>query len=80
MKTLLSTVLLAFVLGGCANYLSDYRTVYRIETTTGERYYSDDEPDLNESAGVYEIEDLDGNSYRIEKDRIYKVEKFKHRK
>lgn len=80
MKTLFPAIFFTLLLGGCANYFSDYRSVYRIETTTGERYYSDDEPDLNENASVYEIEDLDGNNYRIAKDGIYKIEKFKHRK
>ncbi len=76
----LSAILFTVLLGGCSNYFSNYRTVYRIETTTGERYYSDDEPDLNDSQGVYYLEDLDGNTYRIEKAQMYKIEKFKHRK
>lgn len=80
MKTLLSTLTLTFLLAGCTNYFSDFRTVYRIETTSGERYYSDDEPSLNKRQGVYEIEDLDGNEYEIKQELIYKVDKFKHKK
>lgn len=79
-KKFLSILLPLLFLGGCANYFSEYRTVYRIETTDGQRYYSNSQPDLNKSAGIYEIEDLDGNEYRIKQDLIYKVEKYKHKK
>lgn len=79
-KPLISALFATLLLSGCSNYFSDYNTVYRIETTDGQRYYSDSKPDLNESAGIYEIEDLDGNDYRIKKDLIYKIEKYKHRK
>ncbi len=68
------------LLTGCSNYLSKYRTNYRIETTDGHRYYSESEPKLNKSAGIYEIEDLDGNEYQVKQDLIYKVEKYKHKK
>ncbi len=80
MKRLLTVLLSLAFLGGCSNYFSDYRTVYRIETTTGERYYSDSEPDLDSSNNRYEIEDLDGNTYQFDKGRIHKIEKFKHKK
>lgn len=70
--------LILIVLAGCSNF-SKYRTVYRIETTSGERYYSDNKPDLVGDE-YYQIEDLDGNDYRLKKDAIYKVEKYKHRK
>ncbi|MBS9778173.1 MAG: DUF903 domain-containing protein [Gammaproteobacteria bacterium] len=79
-KTLVSIFLISSALSGCTNYFSDYNTVYRIETTDGQRYYSDSKPDLNESQGIYEIEDLDNNEYRIKKELIYKIEKYKHRK
>ncbi len=67
-------------LSGCSNYFSNYKTVYRIETTNGQRYYSNSKPDLNEAQGIYEVEDLDGNDYRFKKDLIYKIEKYKHKK
>lgn len=70
----------AFLLGGCSSYFGDYQTVYRIETTNGERYYSEDEPRLNKKQESYEIEDLDGNRYTIRQTLLYKVEKFKHKK
>lgn len=81
MKKSVITLLFALsLISGCSNYFSNYNTVYRIETTNGERFYSDSKPDLNKSAGVYEIEDLDGNEYRVKKELIYKIEKYKHRK
>lgn len=80
MKNVLSLVLLTAFLGGCSNYFSNYRTVYRIETTSGERYYSDSEPDFDKKNNTYSIEDLDGNEYQLDKARVYQVEKFKHRK
>ncbi len=79
-KLYLPALLSLLLLGGCTNYFSKYQTNYRIVTTTGQHYYSASEPDLNESAGVYEIEDLDGNEYRVKQDLIYKVEKYKHKK
>lgn len=80
MKPLLYILFASSLLGGCtSNYFSNYETVYRIETTGGERYYSESKPDLNNN-GYYEIEDLDGNDYQIKKELIYKVEKYKHRK
>lgn len=78
-KKQLIPLLLIGLLSGCSNF-SDYRTVYRIETTGGERYYSESQPDLDKSTGVYEIEDLDGNRYQLKQDLIYKIEKYKHRK
>ncbi len=80
MKFVLSALLITGLLSGCSNYFSNYRTVYRIETTDGDRYYSESEPDLNAAAGLYEITDLDGNEYKIPQDAIYQVEKYKHRK
>lgn len=80
MKKLILTIFITFLLTSCTNYFSDYRTVYRIESTTGDRYYSNTQPNFNESVGTYKIEDLDGNAYHLDKDRIYKIEKFKHRK
>ncbi len=79
-KIYLSALLSFLLLGGCTNYFSKYQTVYRIETTDGHRYYSNSKPDLDKSAGVYEIEDLDGNEYRVKENLIYKVEKYKHKK
>lgn len=79
MKPFFYALLAGTLLSGCSNYFSNYETVYRIETSNGERYYSDSKPDLN-NAGYYEIEDLDGNEYQIKKNLIYKVEKYKHRK
>lgn len=78
MKQLL--IIATLLLNGCANYFSDYRTVYRIETTNGQRYYSDNEPDFDEKNNIYTIEDLDGNRYELAKARVYQVEKFKHKK
>lgn len=78
MKPFLYALLASTLLTGCSNYFSNYETVYRIETSNGERYYSDSEPDL--SNGVYIIEDLDGNEYQVKKELIYKVEKYTHRK
>ncbi len=80
MKKILSTLLLTALLTGCSNYFSRYDSVYRIETTTGVRYYSEGEPDFNEAQGVYEVEDLDGNSYQLPKTSIYKIEKYRHLK
>ncbi|PID63713.1 MAG: hypothetical protein CR974_01080 [Gammaproteobacteria bacterium] len=80
MKKQLPILLLVALLAGCANYFSNYRTVYRIETTTGQRYYSDSEPDFDASSNTYEIEDLDGNEYQLSKGRIHKIQKFKHKK
>ncbi len=80
MKKRFFTLLLAVSLTGCAGYFNDYRTVYRIETTTGERYYSDSEPDFDESANVYSLEDLDGNEYQLDKGRIHSIKKFKHKR
>lgn len=77
---IMSLTLLTLLLSGCANYFSNYRTVYRIETTSGERYYSDSEPDFDKRKNIYYIEDLDGNEYQLDKARIYQVEKFKYRK
>ncbi len=79
-KLYLPALLSLLLLGGCTNYFSKYQTNYRILTTNGQHYYSDSKPDLDESAGIYEIKDLDGNKHRIKKDLIYKVEKYKHRK
>lgn len=79
MKPSLYILLVGILLSGCSsNYFSNYETVYRIETSDGERYYSSSKPDLNNDH--YEIEDLDGNEYQIKKDLIYKIEKYKHRK
>lgn len=80
MKKIIPALLLAALSTGCSNYFSDYKSVYRIETTNGDRYYSDDEPDFDQSNNVYEIEDLDGNSYQLPKDAIYKIEKYRHLK
>lgn len=79
-RSLFSSLMALLLLAGCTNYFSQYRTVYRIETTDGQRYYSNSQPDLNKSAGIYEIEDLDGNEYRVKQDLIYKIEKYKHKK
>lgn len=79
MKTFISLALLSLTLG-CTSYFSNYRTVYRIETTSGERYYSEDEPDFSKRDNVYYVEDLDGNEYQLDKSSIYKVEKYKYRK
>ncbi|PID66366.1 MAG: hypothetical protein CR975_03390 [Gammaproteobacteria bacterium] len=79
-KKLSFALLSLLLLSACTNYFSQYRTVYRIETTDGHRYYSSRQPSLNKSAGIYEIKDLDGNEYRIKQDLIYKVEKYKHKK
>ncbi|PIE45674.1 MAG: hypothetical protein CSA45_02115 [Gammaproteobacteria bacterium] len=80
MKRLILAVFIALLLGGCGNYFSRYNTVYRIQTTNGDHYYSDSQPDLNSSAGVYEIEDLDGNEYQIRKEQIHTIEKYKYHK
>lgn len=78
MKNFLPAVLLMCAVTGCANYFSNYRTVYRVETTTGERYYTDSEP--KENNDMYTFKDLDGNRYQLKKGRISNVEKFKHKK
>lgn len=70
----------ALLIAGCSSYFSDYQTVYRIETTNGERYYSESEPRLKRNQTLYHIEDLDGNKYQIKQSLIYKIEKFKHKK
>lgn len=80
MKNLFAALIATVLLSGCSSYFTDYQTVYRIETTNGERYYSEDEPDLDKAKGIYELEDLDGNTYNIKQELIYKVEKFKHKK
>lgn len=80
MRPFLAVLLVALLSGGCSNYFSNYRTVYRIETTDGERFYSDSEPDLDKAKDTYEITDLDGNEYKIPADTIFQVEKYKHRK
>ncbi len=80
MKTRLSALFFVLFLAACSNYFSDYRTVYRIETTSGERYYSDSEPKFDDKEAAYVIEDLDGNVYRFEKSRIHEIEKYKHKK
>lgn len=80
MKHTLLALATATLLSGCSSYFTDYKTVYRIETTNGERYYSEDEPNLSKAKGIYEVEDLDGNTYNIKQELIYKVEKFKHKK
>ncbi len=79
-KLYLPALLSLLVLGGCTNYFSKYQTNYRIVTTTGQHYYSASKPRLENSAGVYEIKDLDGNKHRVKQDVIYKVEKYKHKK
>lgn len=79
-RSLFPSLIALLLLAGCTNYFSHYRTVYRIETTDGQRYYSNSQPDLNKSAGIYEIKDLDGNEYRVKQDLIYKIEKYKHKK
>ncbi|MGY0399219.1 MAG: hypothetical protein ACWIPH_04650 [Ostreibacterium sp.] len=80
MKKVIPIFLFIIFLTSCSNYFSNYRTVYRIETTDGERYYSENEPNLNQSEDEYDLIDLDGNQYHIPKTRFYKVEKYKHRK
>ncbi len=80
MKKILSTLLLVSLLTGCSNYFSKYQSVYRIETTSGVRYYSQNEPDFDEAQSVYEVEDLDGNRYELPKSAIYKIEKYRHLK
>lgn len=54
-------------------------TIYRIETTSGDLYYSEDEPELN-SKDYYEVEDLDGNEVQIKSNLLYKVEKYTRKK
>ncbi|WP_218110626.1 YgdI/YgdR family lipoprotein [Ostreibacterium oceani] len=72
---LLSTLAL---LTGCSNPFSNERTVYRIETTNGQRFYSDKEPTLKDDR--YFIRDLDGNRYELSKDAIYLIEPYTRRK
>ncbi len=79
-KIYLPALLSLLLLGGCTNYFSKYQTHYRIVTTNGQHYYSDSKPDLDESASVYEIEDLDGNTRRVKKSLIHQIEKYKHKK
>ena len=78
-NTLILGTLAASLLGGCDSFSKD-KTVYRIETNYNQRYYTESEPKLNKKKGIYEIEDLDGNQYKIKQDSIYKIEKYKHKK
>lgn len=55
------------------------KMVYRIETTSGDILYSEDEPDLNDN-DYYEVEDLDGNEYQIKSNLLYKVDKYTRKK
>lgn len=73
-------ILTSLIIAGCGSYFSDFQTVYRIETTNGERYYSKSEPRLKRNQSLYNIEDLDGNKYQVKPTLIYKIEKFKHKK
>ncbi len=70
---LLTTVFSMLV--GC----STKTTIYRIETTSGNILYSEDEPDLNDN-DYYEVEDLDGNEYKIKSNLLFKVEKYTRKK
>lgn len=65
----------ALILAAC----STTTTIYRIETTSGDLYYSEDEPELN-SKDYYEVEDLDGNEVQIKSNLLYKVEKYTRKK
>ncbi len=79
-KLYLPALLSLLLLGGCTSYFSKYQTRYRIVTTNGQHYYSDSKPDFDKSAGVYELEDLDGNEFRLKQGLIHSVEKYKYRK
>jgi|GEM_PF-3688616 len=79
MKSVMLCLMMLTMLSGCANYFSDYKTVYRINTKNGERYYSANEPKLDDD-GVYRIKDLDGNIFHIDKAQWFKMEKFRHKK
>lgn len=75
MNRLLTLILPIFLLSAC----STDKMVYRIETTSGNILYSEDEPELNDK-DYYEVEDLDGNEYQIKSNLLYKVEKYTRKK
>ncbi len=77
---LLPILVLATTLTGCVSTFSDYKTVYRIDTTTGESYYTSSEPKLNQSTQSYEITNLDGEKLSVNQSNVVAVGPFTHRK